>query len=72
MSTKMTALSYTINDDGSTKAISVTLTGYENGESVNVVVILTAENLDDLTRKEIETQARSKASEYVLNTEPTK
>ena len=66
---KITNINYNIDDDGNTRQIGTTFSGYEGSESVNANIPVTEEDLekdvtfDDLTRKQIETIGRKKLAE---------
>lgn len=66
---KITNINYNIDDDGNTRQIGTTFSGYEGNESVNANVPVTEEDLekdttfDDLTRKQIEQIGRKKLAE---------
>lgn len=66
---KITNINYNIDDDGNTRQIGTTFSGYEGSESVNANIPVTEEDLekdvtfDDLTRKQIEALGRKKLAE---------
>lgn len=66
---KITNINYNIDDDGNTRQIGTTFSGYEGNESVNANIPVTEEDLekdvtfDDLTRKQIEALGRKKLAE---------
>ena len=66
---KITNINYNIDDDGNTRQIGTTFSGYEGNESVNANIPVTEEDLekdvtfDDLTRKQIEELGRKKLAE---------
>lgn len=70
METKVTTISYNLDNAGNVQAITVVIAGYENKESLSATVIVVDADLeagktfDDLTRKEIELIARSKTAIY--------
>ena len=70
MDTKVTTISYNLDNTGVTQSITVVIAGYENKESLTATVIIiqtdlaTGKTFDDLTRKEIESIARGKAATY--------
>ena len=70
METKVTTISYNLDDQGNAQSITVVIAGYENKESLSATVIVvdsdlaTGKTFDDLTRKEIESIARGKAAAY--------
>jgi hypothetical protein len=71
MDTKVTTISYNLDNTGVTQSITVVIAGYENKESLTATVIIiqtdlaTDKTFDKLTRKEIESIARGKAATYV-------
>lgn len=70
MDTKVTTISYNLDQGGVTQSITVTIAGYENKESLTATVIIiqtdlsTGKTLDDLTRTEIESISRGKVATY--------
>jgi hypothetical protein len=70
METKVTTISYNLDDAGNAQSITVVISGYENKESLSATVIVvdtdleTGKTFDDLTRKEIESIARGKTATY--------
>lgn len=66
MSIKVTSINYGFDEDGKTNVITVTMSGYENANTMNTSIQLTGDGLDDLSRTEIEVKARQQASEFVL------
>lgn len=85
METKVTTISYNLDDQGNAQSITVVIAGYKNKESLSATVIVVDADLaegktfDDMTRKEIESIARGKTAAYAQGvagetgaTEPTK
>lgn len=68
MKTNLTGIEYTIDPDGTTKAILARFAGFQNSESVNATVQLTDGDLDNLSRAEIEKAGRTKLTDYVQQT----
>lgn len=71
MKVNMTGMNYSFDAEGNTDKISVSLTGYEGGNSLNATVDIVAEDLnekesfDDLSRKQIEAKAKSKITGWL-------
>ena len=72
---KINNINYNIDDNGNTKQIGTTFSGYEGSESVNANVPITEEDLekdvtfDDLARKQIEALGRKKLAKLTEYTE---
>jgi hypothetical protein len=71
MNTKIITIAYNLDNDGETKSITVSLAGYDSlNESLSATVFINAddltgnETLDAITRKDIETLARTKTATY--------
>lgn len=78
MDTKINTISYNLDLNGNTTAITVSLAGYEaTGESLNGTVIIAPDDLTDgatfdtLTRPQIEKLARAKAVTYIEDSQST-
>lgn len=63
---KLTGINYAINN-GVTTAINATFVGYYNGQSINATIAVIGDELDDLTRKQVEEKARESLKTYVAN-----
>ena len=68
---KLTGINYQIDENGNTTQISTAFSGYDMGENINANMVISATDLekdttlDDLSRKQIETEGRKKLAETV-------
>lgn len=56
----LVGIEYKFNQQGETSAIEVKFQGFGNGESLTSTVVIHGENLDDLTRAQIEQKGRER------------
>lgn len=70
MKINMTGMAYSFDSEGNTDKISISLSSYEMGESLNANVAITSddlqenESLDDMTRKQVEEHAKQKCVKW--------
>lgn len=62
---KLVGINYNFNQDGSTKSVTTSFSGYENGESFNAVTLVEEGDLDNMTRKEIVAASLAKVGAWL-------